>query len=305
MQNDDTTAPAVKPDPDQAGPASTHPALPARPLGPGAVAWYAASDARFMLVAIRTLVLQVAHPMVGAAVGQQSVYKSDPYGRLWRTVVSVVRQVFGGYAAAAEGQRLMRMHADIKGVDDQGRRYSARNPGAYVWVHATMFDAWRLFARDYGPGLTRVQEEQLFDEWRRVGLLLGCQDRLLPASIAEFDDYFAGMLASLEDNAVVQDLLHNGPKAPFFLPQLLLDAISRPLLALQRSFVAETLPGDLAGRFGLERSARTARHERWLGRFSHLLRFVPSVLRRSPLAQHAMWKTRRDPRITPEPLRYP
>jgi uncharacterized protein (DUF2236 family) len=279
--------------------------LPAQPVGPGAAAWYAASDVRALLLAVRTLVLQVAHPMVGAAVGQQSVYKEDPYGRLWRTVVSVIRQVFGGYKAAEEGQRLLELHKSIQGVDGQGRRYSAMNPGAYVWVHATMFDAWRLFLRDYGPGLSELQEEHLFDEWRRVGLLIGCQDRLLPKGVAEFDAYFEQMLPTLEDNDVVQDLLYNGPKAPFFLPQFVLDWINRPLLRWQRSFVAETLPGGLAERFLLSRNATTATHARRLGSFSHLLGVVPSVLRRSPLALFAMWRTGRDPRIRPEPIRYP
>lgn len=281
------------------------PQLPAQPLGPGAAAWYAASDSRGLLVAIRALVLQVAHPMVGAAVGQQSVYKTDPYGRLWRTVMSVIRQVYGGYEAAEEGQRLLALHQPIHGVDDQGRRYSAMNPQAYVWVHATMFDTWRLFLRDYGPGLTAEQEEQLFDEWRRVGLLIGCQDRLLPTSVTEFEAYFDAMLPTLEDNEVVQDLLHNGPKAPFFLPQSALDRLNRPLLRWQRAFVAETLPGDLAERFGLPRTSRTATVARRLGAFSHLLGRVPGLARRSPLALYAMWRTGRDPRITPEPIPYP
>jgi uncharacterized protein (DUF2236 family) len=304
MSPDLSSTPA-SPGSDLAGRARPHPAPPARPLGPGAVAWYAASDFRFLLLAIRTLVLQVAHPMVGAAVEQHSVYKTNPYARLWRTVTSVIRQVFGGYRTAEEGQRLLRLHDGIKGVDDQGRRYSARNPKAYVWVHATMFDAWRLFLRECGPGLDADQELQLFDEWRRVGLLIGCEDRLLPASVEEFNRYFDEMLPGLEDNRVVQDLLHNVPKAPPLVPQFAMNLVSNPLLALQRSFVAEMLPGDLAERFGLERSARTALHTRWLLRLSHVLRLVPGFLRRSPFAVRAMRKTRRDPRIQPEPVRYP
>jgi uncharacterized protein (DUF2236 family) len=279
--------------------------LPAKPLGPGAAAWYVSADSRFLLVAIRTLVLQVAHPMVGAAVGEHSVYKSDPYGRLWRTATSVIRQVFGGYRTAEEGQRLLQLHQDIKGVDHHGRRYSAMNPAPYVWVHASLFDAWRLFLRDYGPGLTDAQEEQLFDEWRRVGLLIGCQDRLLPRDVAEFNSYFEEMLPTLENNDVVQDLLHSSVKAPPLIPQFAVDLASRPLLGLQRSFVAETLPGDLADRFALPRNQRTARHARGLGRFSHLLGYVPGFLRRSPFALLAMRKTSRDPRIMPEPVRYP
>lgn len=278
-----------------------------RPLGPGAVAWYAASDLRFLLVAIRTLLLQVAHPMVGAGVGAHSVYKDDPYGRLWRTATSVLRQVFGGHRTAEEGERLIRMHTAIKGVDTEGRRYHALDPEAYLWVHATMFDAWRLFLRDHGPGLSRAQEEQLYDEWKRVGVLIGVRPRLLPDTIEDFDAFFAAMLPRLENNPVVQDLLHHGPKAPPFVPvpQAVVDQLNRPLLWLQRSFVAETLPDELVGRFGLRRTPTTARNTRALGRFSRLLGLLPGPLRRSPFALYAMARTRRDPRTVPEPLRYP
>lgn len=279
--------------------------LPARPLGPGAAAWYVSADSRFLLVSIRTLVLQVAHPMVGAAVAEHSVYKTDPYGRLWRTATSVIRQVFGGYRTAEEGQRLMQLHQDIKGVDGQGRRYSAMNPAAYVWVHASLFDAWRVFLRDYGPGLSRDQERQLFDEWRRVGLLIGCQDRLLPRDVPEFNAYFDEMLPTLENNEVVQDLLYSSVKAPPLVPQFLMDWASRPLLLLQRSFVAETLPSDLAERFGLSRSRWTDRHEQFLHLVSWGMGFIPGFLRRSPFALYAMRKTSRDPRIVPEPISYP
>jgi uncharacterized protein (DUF2236 family) len=257
------------------------------------------------LVSIRTLVLQVAHPMVGAAVAEHSVYKTDPYGRLWRTATSVIRQVFGGYRTAEEGQRLMQLHQDIKGVDGQGRRYSAMNPAAYVWVHASLFDAWRVFLRDYGPGLSRDQERQLFDEWRRVGLLIGCQDRLLPRDVPEFNAYFDEMLPTLENNEVVQDLLYSSVKAPPLVPQFLMDWASRPLLLLQRSFVAETLPSDLAERFGLSRSRWTDRHEQFLHLVSWGMGFIPGFLRRSPFALYAMRKTSRDPRIVPEPISYP
>lgn len=288
-------------------PTRSMPASDVRPLGPGAVAWYAASDLRALLMAIRVLVLQTAHPMVGAGVLEHSVYKTDPWGRLWRSLTSVMHQVFGGRRTAEEGERLRRVHAEIKGKDAQGRRYSALDPDAFLWVHATLFDAWRVFLRDYGPGLSPAQEAQLFDEWRRVGLLIGCKERLLPIDVTAFDAYWAAMLPTLEDNPVVQDVLHNGPRKPRWLPlpSRLFDLANAPLLLLQRSFVTETLPPELAALFGLERTRRTARHERLLRRFSKLLGFVPGPLRRSPFALWWMWRTSRDPLVTPEPVRYP
>ncbi|MFL6089117.1 MAG: oxygenase MpaB family protein [Aeromicrobium sp.] len=278
-----------------------------RPLGPGAAAWYVTSDLRGMLLAIRALVLQVGHPMVGAAVYEHSVYKTDPYGRLWRSITSLLRQVIGGYRTAEEGERLMRLHTEIKGVDAQGRRYHALDPGAFLWVHATMFEAWRWFLRECGPGLTDAQEQQLFDEWRRVGGLIGVKPRLLPDTIAEFDAYWDAMLPTLEDGPVVQDLLYIPPNRPPYvpMPQPVFNALTKPLLTLQRSFVAETLPPELAERFGLFRSAKTAKHTRGLITFARALGWIPPLLRRSPFATLAMRRTSRDPRTIPEPIAYP
>lgn len=288
--------------------ATETPPLPARPLGPGSLAWYATSDSRGGVLAVRSLMMQVAHPMVGAGVAAHSVYKTDPYGRLWRSVQSLLTQVFGGYQAAEEGARLIAMHTDIKGTDSAGRRYHALNPEAYLWVHATLFEAWRMFLRDLGPGLNQAEEAQLFDEWRRVGLLIGCKERIMPQTVAEYDAYFADMVANtLENNEVVQDLLFYGPKRPPFvpIPQRLFDFMNAPLLRLQRSLAAETLPDELVARFGLKRDRTTARHWRLIRRIAKVTGLLPDVVRRTPLAQWNMWRTSRDPRIVPEPIQYP
>ena len=282
--------------------------LPARPLGPGAVAWYANSDSRFLLVSVRTLILQVAHPMVGAGVAEHSVYKTDPWGRLWRTALSLTRQVLGGYEAAIEGQRLIAMHREIKGLDDSGRRYSALNPNAYLWVHATMFDAWRLFLRDFGPGLSAEEEVQLFDEWHRVALLIGVRESVLPTNLAEFEHYWASMMPQLENSALVQDLLYNPPKRPPFvpMPQKLLDAAYAPGINVLRNVMANTYSPEQGALFGIPTPNGLSRFRYLLlKKTSKAMNHLPAFIRRAPLAQWQIWRTRKDPRITPEPINYP
>jgi uncharacterized protein (DUF2236 family) len=115
------------------------------PLGPDSIFWRLTGDWRTMLLAGRALVMQTAYPAVGAGVGEHSVYKTDPYGRLDRTMRSVMAQVYGGEHAVEEGRRLREMHRDIKGVDAKGRRYSALNPDAYLWVHATAYEGFLVF----------------------------------------------------------------------------------------------------------------------------------------------------------------
>lgn len=279
-----------------------------RPLGPGSVIWYAAGDQRVLLLAVRALVLQVAHPMVGAGVGEHSVYKTDPYGRLWRTTVSVLRQVYGGRRTAEEGRRLIGMHAAIKGRDEQGRRYHALNPDAYTWVHATMYDTWRLFLAEIGPGLTDAQDQQLFEEWHRMGLLIGCRPSSMPATRAEFSRMWAEMEARLENNRVVQDLLHCPPTAPRWLPvpERVMALIAAPFLRRQRELLAATVSPVLRERFGLPApTARSRRRVRRMIRAGRLGNHVPGTLRQSPFARLAIRRTSRDPLLLPEPVAYP
>jgi uncharacterized protein (DUF2236 family) len=275
--------------------------LPAAPLGPGSVYWYLSGDWRTLLMATRALVLQTAHPVVGAGVGDYSVYKTDPYGRLNRTLKSLMAQTYGGAGAAAEGVRLMEMHREIKGVDAQGRRYSALNPEAYLWVHATLFESSLVFMERFASPLDERGTEQLFDEWRRVGLLLGISDHSLPRSVDDFWEMWDRVCAKLENNPVVQDVLYNPPARPPYvpIPQRLADAIARPLVKVQRDIVAWTLPPPLRERFGLvQLTAAEERRMRRLARLSRGLgRVLPDTLRYMPMALRARRRAMTDPSI--------
>lgn len=263
--------------------------LPAEPLGPDSIFWRLTGDWRTMLLAGRSLVMQTAYPAVGAGVGQHSVYKEDPYGRLDRTMRSVMVQVFGGADAAAEGRRLREMHRTIKGVDDQGRRYSALDPDAYLWVHATTFEAFLVFLERFDRRPTEQETLQLFDEWRRLGLLLGIKDNHLPRTVEEFWATWACLVARLEDNAVVQDLLYNAPPPPPWMPQVVADLLTRPLLALRRELIAWTVSPAFRDAIGLPAPSRRQRVRlECVAATSRLAgRLLPDALRYLPIARKA------------------
>ena len=259
------------------------------PLGPGSLFWRLTGDWRMMLLAGRALVMQTAYPAVGAGVGEHSVYKTDPYGRLDRTMRSVMAQVYGGAAAVEEGRRLREMHRDIKGVDAKGRRYSALNPDAYLWVHATAFEGFLVFLERFDRPASEEETQQLFDEWRRLGLVLGIPDRQLPRTVAEFWQTWDRLVANLEDNPVVQDLLHNAPKPPPGVPEVVVRALAVPALALRRRLIAWTVPDPLREAIGL---APVSRPEEALLRTIAVVsrvagRVLPDRLRYLPLARKA------------------
>src|SRR3954447_13571437 len=105
-----------------------------QPLGPGSMLWDGTGDHRMLLVLGGALVMQVMHPQIGAAVGHQSVYRTDPWGRLTRSLTSLQLWVYGGPEAIKEGRRLRELNKPISGVDDQGRRSPALSPEPYAWV---------------------------------------------------------------------------------------------------------------------------------------------------------------------------
>ncbi|WP_436493327.1 oxygenase MpaB family protein [Actinokineospora sp. HUAS TT18] len=211
------------------------------------------ADARTFLCGGRALVLQVAHPAVGAAVLEHSTFKTDPWPRLWGTVNSALRLTYGGPRAAEEATRLRTLHRDITGVDAGGHRYHALAPAAYFWVHATLLDsaitAWHHFATP----IPQPDQHTLYTEWRDLGRLLGIPTRAMPPDLPAFRAYMTEMTTHLTDNPTVHDVLAAiagaiPPPIPHFP---LWPHISRKLGTHLAALTIGTLPTDLRVRLGL------------------------------------------------------
>jgi uncharacterized protein (DUF2236 family) len=253
---------------------------------PASIVWRRAGDARTMLGAGYALILQVAHPTVGAGVSEHSNFKADPWGRLLRTLDYVNATVYGGPQLAGEtGRRVREMHKRIKGIKPDGTRYHALEPEAYAWVHATLAEAIvtgnQLFARPMRPD----QIERFYREWVRLGRVVGVREGELPGSWAEFRRYFDRMVSErLEDNEAVRDVL--GAPSDALQPPipLLGDRTWRALrLPAARLFDLATIgmmPAELRRRLGLEWSRRAELELRGLARLSRSATpIVPRSLR--------------------------
>jgi uncharacterized protein (DUF2236 family) len=177
----------------------------------GSITWRRAADARTLIAAGYALVLQVAHPTVGAGVAEHSSYKQDPWGRLLRTLDFTNSLIYAEpRAAAAVARNIRSMHRQIKGVRADGSSYHALEPVAYAWVHASLFAAIVSAHARFGSPLRREQEEEFWGEWRRLGRLLGVRERDLPPTLGGYHDYFDAMVAEvLEDNESVRDVLES------------------------------------------------------------------------------------------------
>ena len=182
---------------------------PALAPGPATITWRRAGDARLMLAAGYALLLQVSHPTVGAGVSEHSRFRSDPWGRLLRTLDYSYTMVYGGPDRAGEmGRRIRAYHKQISGTAPDGRRYHALEPEAYAWVHATLAEAIVTGHARFGRPFTDIQRQRFWEEWRSVGRLLGVRERDLPSGWQEFCEYFEEMVhGRLRHTPAVDDVL--------------------------------------------------------------------------------------------------
>jgi uncharacterized protein (DUF2236 family) len=240
--------------------------------GPQTITWRRASDARVMIAAGYALLLQVAHPTVGAGVSEHSRFQRDPWGRLLRTLDYTCTIVYGGpHAAGAMGQRIRSFHTHIKGVRPDGQRYHALEPAAYAWVHATLADAIVLAHELFGRPFSQTQREELWAQWRSLAPLLGIREPDLPVGWTAFREYFNAMVdRELEHTPAVEEVL--ALLARPTPPQL--SALLRPAWPVARFQLGHflklatvgLLPPQLRERFGLSWTTAHALELRALSR---------------------------------------
>jgi uncharacterized protein (DUF2236 family) len=241
---------------------------------PGSMVWRYGGDARPVAVAGYALLLQVAHPTVGAGVKDHSNFRADPWGRLLRTLDFVYLLTYGGPEAAAQTGRWVReMHKRIKGTARDGTRYHALEPEAYAWVHATLAKAVVVGHRRFGLGMTDAEADAYWREWRLLGRLLGVRDRDLPEDWDGFGAYFDEMVETrLGPNETVTDVLETleRPVDPP-LPRSVRVAWPLARVLASRGLTLSTtglLPPVLRERLGLRWRRRDELELRAIGRMS-------------------------------------
>ncbi|HVS29077.1 MAG TPA: oxygenase MpaB family protein [Solirubrobacteraceae bacterium] len=252
---------------------------------------------RVLLVAGRSLLLQVAHPVVAAGVAQHSDYMTDPWGRLDRTINVYLGVIFGGVDGAVDaGASLREMHKRVKGVDANGRSYHALEPEPFHWVHATLVDGIAVMLERFERPLSGAELEELYAEMREVGRLYGVRDRDMPPDWAAFRTYFDEFVRTkLEDNEVVRNVLGSlaRPVRPPWLPlpEGAWRVGSRPAVRVSSLATVGLLPPTLRERWGLR---WTRANELELQAYAGVIRrAVPLLPARLKLTQPAYAARRR------------
>ncbi|WP_214323525.1 oxygenase MpaB family protein [Nonomuraea sediminis] len=269
------------------------------PFGPGSMHWETAGEYRNLFVAGSALVIQTMHPAVGAAVAEHSTYKTDPWGRLNRTLTSVQTWVYGGQDGPAEGLRLRELHRLINGVDERGRGYHALNGEAWAFVHLSLFERFIVLRRYFGTPYSTRQQERLYEEARHLGRILRVPEREMPRDLRAFWAYFDDMVANrLEAHPTALDVLaqlRRSPKPPG-LPEALWKPFGMGTGEFNYFVTVGMLPPAVRQKLGLTWTAREERRLRQVGRAVAVIApRLPERLRYMPIAYHAR-RAARNPR---------
>ncbi len=227
------------------------------PVDSGSILWSIAGDPRGMITGAAAGIMQLMLPGLGAAVTDHSDFFDDPYDRIFRSIPYIWRSIFSDEDTA--GHQIRDFHRDIKGTDDQGRRYHALDPDIYWWAHATF--TWEFFRAHelFFPGrLSRRGAEKLYAEtvtwYRRYGV----SERPVPPTLGEFWEKFDRIVdEELELTPAVSWVLdpatNPGPSGRTHLPGPL-GLLNRPIdqhnADLMRVIVYGSMPDRLRRRFG-------------------------------------------------------
>ncbi len=257
-------------------------------FGPRSVAWRVDREVIVLAGGSCALLMQAAHPVVAAGVVEHSTYATDPFGRLRRTLTSSFDVVFGTRSRAdAAIRRVNAIHASVRGRLPDGASYTAGDPEALLWVHATLIDtALRIYSRFVRP-LSPDEEREYLREAAEVAERLGILPADLPSEVPALRAWMSGMICSGRVRVtpaarqVATTVLYPGR----LVPRVAWDAAHLVSLA--------TLPDPLRRQYGISWSAGRERGvERLAAVTRRALPLVPPPLRFVPQARSAERRVR-------------
>ena len=269
--------------------------------GPGSQLWRVNREAVLLGAGPASLLLQIAHPLVAEGVAAHSDFRSDPFGRLRRTLRTTLDLVFGDEPTAeVAARRLNGVHGRVRGTvqDVEAMRatgattYRALDPELLLWVQATLVTtAVRAYRAWVGP-LTDDACERFWQGSREIGSRLGIPASASPATWAGLEAWLAGMLAS--DGAIrvtptARELAKGILRPPLpALPATAVDLLVLPGLAF--------LPSRLRDEFGIAWSPTRARLAAAAGLgLRGWVAMMPSSWRAMPQARAAERRARSGP----------
>ena len=167
--------------------------------------------------------------------------------------------------ATRASANLREMHRRIRGTDLDGTKYSALEPSAYAWVHATLAEAIIRGHHVFGRAFTLKQKDDFWQEWVRLGSMMGIRDGDLPDTWRAFEIYRTDMIDNvLEYNDVIESVQNTAAHAkggsPFpWLPGRVWGLAGKPLGRYGAFLARGTMGATLRDKFHIPWTAQQQR----------------------------------------------
>lgn len=205
-------------------------------FGPGSASWRLYADAASIVGGIRSLMVQLTHPLAMAGVAEHSRYLEDPLGRLQHTSAYIGLTTFGTTAdALAAARRVRAQHRRVVGTAPDGRPYAASDPELLTWVSVSATDSFLRGDADFATRpLDAAERDRFVAEQARAAALL--DPRVDLAALEAHPD----PAAALRDGRIALPLIEEGwlptteaalqARMAAFEPQLAVGAYGRECL---------------------------------------------------------------------------
>jgi uncharacterized protein (DUF2236 family) len=251
--------------------------------------WKVDREMVLLLAGGRALLMQLAHPKIAAGVADHSRFQDDPFGRLYRTMSAMWSIVFDERTEARTAlARVENRHKKVQGIVSPGEplhaknHYDACDQELLLWVHATLIDSAMIAYDHFVRSLQPVEKVGYYDDSKRLACLFGIEEKFIPPSLAEFDQYMERMLT--------KEVLAVGPTARNLSQDILYARpwIFKPAGPLFRFVTAGLLPEKLREGYELKWTERKEKIFSLLARAIRLsLPLVPAPIRVVPNARIA------------------
>ena len=242
----------------------------------------------------RAVLLQLAHPLIAAAISDYSRFNRGSRGYLRRVRSTVGAMLDLTFGTPDEAQRIV---TRINGIHDQvsgrldrgvgifpaGTPYSAHDPRLLGWVHATLIESMVVAYELFVDPLTMAEKNQYTVDSAWLARELGIQVECLPSTYGAIEAhlerrYASGEIAVGENARALGGALLSPPLGP----------AAAPLFRLTRLITVGSLPAHVREQYGFPWNAQRERsYRRAVALIRRTRRLLPAVFREWPAARLA------------------
>ena len=239
----------------------------------------------------RAILLQLAHPLIAAAISDGSSFHSGAGSyvrRAHQTISAMLDLTFG---TSADAQRIVdkingihdHVHGRLgtaTGIFPAGTPYSARDAELLVWVHATLVESLVLTYEQLVGPLTREEKDQYASDSAWLARELGAPADAVPSDAAAVTAFMQAM-RSRGEICVGEDARRMA--SALLAPGI---ALATPVFWVSGLITVGLLPDDLRQAYGFEWNERRAqRFQQVTALVRGTRRLLPAICREWPAAR--------------------